>query len=224
MKTKREIILDNFKMPKGYKFSNGEDKEVWLSASDVENIRKEIVENQRLVALQLANYTDDEDLNKHNKRDLIIIGDAKLDTYKLVLNLFDLYLCNSSEQNDNVEKGNSLDTSSSVSCEQNTGEDKVLGCLNNSISESSPVQNLDRDELAKILHYPDCWDTACYDTLESALYEVLSCNPKIFVCTNDDCKQKKKQIKKCTCKKPLVLTNKGKDKCLNWCVRCGGVL
>ena len=25
--------------------------------------------------------------------------------------------------------------------------------------------------IAEALHYPECWDTACYDTLESAMYE-----------------------------------------------------
>jgi hypothetical protein len=41
----------------------------------------------------------------------------------------------------------------------------------------------DRQELAKAIHYPDCWDTACYDTLESALAELAAG----FFCTNDDC-------------------------------------
>lgn len=29
-----------------------------------------------------------------------------------------------------------------------------------------------QDELAKRLHYPECWDTACYETLHDALMEV----------------------------------------------------
>ena len=34
-------------------------------------------------------------------------------------------------------------------------------------------------ELGNIIHYPDCWDTVAYPTLESVLFEI-GCNP-------DDC-------------------------------------
>ena len=30
-----------------------------------------------------------------------------------------------------------------------------------------------RKKIAIALHYPECWDTACYDTLESAIYETV---------------------------------------------------
>ncbi len=37
--------------------------------------------------------------------------------------------------------------------------------------------------LAAAIHYPDCWDTAAYPTIESALAEIGD----DFLCTNDDC-------------------------------------
>ena len=39
------------------------------------------------------------------------------------------------------------------------------------------------DEIAKVLHYPDCWDTAAYPTLEDAIIEAKSWAH----CTNEDC-------------------------------------
>lgn len=39
------------------------------------------------------------------------------------------------------------------------------------------------DKIAKIMHYPDCWDTACYTNLESAIYETFGCN-------DDECEVK----------------------------------
>lgn len=32
----------------------------------------------------------------------------------------------------------------------------------------------ERETIKEILHYPECWDTACYSTLESAIIEVLN--------------------------------------------------
>ena len=37
--------------------------------------------------------------------------------------------------------------------------------------------------IADMLHYPSCWDTAAYPTVESALHEVAMS----FRCNNDDC-------------------------------------
>jgi hypothetical protein len=37
-----------------------------------------------------------------------------------------------------------------------------------------------RGLLANAIHYPDCWDTACYSTLDEALKEAGTC--KKFVC------------------------------------------
>ena len=39
------------------------------------------------------------------------------------------------------------------------------------------------DEIAKVLHYPDCWDTAAYPTLEDAIIEAKAWAN----CTNEDC-------------------------------------
>ena len=39
------------------------------------------------------------------------------------------------------------------------------------------------DEIAKVLHYPDCWDVAAYPTLEDAIIEAKSWTH----CTNEDC-------------------------------------
>lgn len=39
------------------------------------------------------------------------------------------------------------------------------------------------DEISKVLHYPDCWDTAAYPTLEDAIIEAKSWAH----CTNEDC-------------------------------------
>jgi hypothetical protein len=41
----------------------------------------------------------------------------------------------------------------------------------------------EREHLAASFHYPDCWDTACYQTLEDALHEMQAW----FKCSNDDC-------------------------------------
>lgn len=38
-------------------------------------------------------------------------------------------------------------------------------------------------DFAKLLHYPECWDTAAYPTLQSAIWEALSAAR----CTNTDC-------------------------------------
>ena len=46
---------------------------------------KDIEENKRLVALALAEYTDDESLSPYKKRILIAVGEGKLDTLNLVL-------------------------------------------------------------------------------------------------------------------------------------------
>jgi len=35
---------------------------------------------------------------------------------------------------------------------------------------------LNADEAAKLLHYPDCWDTAAYPTLVDAIMESLACS------------------------------------------------
>ncbi len=39
---------------------------------------------------------------------------------------------------------------------------------------ASPVQQ--SPDIAKLIHYPEHWDTAAYPDLNSALHEILSCN------------------------------------------------
>ena len=39
------------------------------------------------------------------------------------------------------------------------------------------------DEIAKVLHYPECWDTAAYPALEDAIIEAKAWEH----CTNEDC-------------------------------------
>jgi len=46
-----------------------------------------------------------------------------------------------------------------------------------------PVQPVKQEPVAKAIHYPECWDTAAYPTLESALAELFAW----FKCSNDDC-------------------------------------
>ena len=46
-----------------------------------------------------------------------------------------------------------------------------------------PAPSNHLDEIAKVLHYPDCWDTAAYPTLEDAIIEAKSWAH----CTNEDC-------------------------------------
>lgn len=41
----------------------------------------------------------------------------------------------------------------------------------------------ERNALQKAIHYPDCWDTAAYPTIEDALQEMQAG----FKCSNDDC-------------------------------------
>ena len=36
-------------------------------------------------------------------------------------------------------------------------------------------------EIAAAIHYPNCWDTATYPTLESAIWEIVA----DFKCSND---------------------------------------
>ena len=45
------------------------------------------------------------------------------------------------------------------------------------LCHSKDVDKMEKhiEELEKIMHYPQCWDTACYDTLESTLKEVFTC-------------------------------------------------
>lgn len=40
--------------------------------------------------------------------------------------------------------------------------------------------------IADAIHYPGCWDTAAYPTLESALHEMTAW----FKCSNDECQQR----------------------------------
>jgi hypothetical protein len=35
------------------------------------------------------------------------------------------------------------------------------------------------NEISKIIHYPDCWDTVAYPSLIDAVHEIVSCN---FIC------------------------------------------
>ena len=35
------------------------------------------------------------------------------------------------------------------------------------------TQTTTRDKLAAQIHYPGCWDTAAYPTLEDAVYEII---------------------------------------------------
>ena len=46
-----------------------------------------------------------------------------------------------------------------------------------------PASSNHLDEISKVLHYPDCWDTAAYPTLEDAIIEAKSWAH----CTNEDC-------------------------------------
>lgn len=45
---------------------------------------------------------------------------------------------------------------------------------------------VDAKAIGLAIHYPDCWDTAAYPTLDSALAEIAAWG-KAFRCTNDDC-------------------------------------
>lgn len=51
--------------------------------------------------------------------------------------------------------------------------------------EGETVEPCIECRIAKAIHYPECWDTACYTTLESALAEVFAW----WKCSNDDCAQ-----------------------------------
>lgn len=31
------------------------------------------------------------------------------------------------------------------------------------------------ERMAKMIHYPECWDTACYPTLAEAIYNIVVC-------------------------------------------------
>ena len=42
------------------------------------------------------------------------------------------------------------------------------------------------DELAKVIHYPECWDTDAFPTVAHAALEVCAAN---FTCGNEECKQ-----------------------------------
>lgn len=48
---------------------------------------KEIEANKRLVAMALAEYTDDEELSAYKKRILIAVGEGKINTFNLCLRL-----------------------------------------------------------------------------------------------------------------------------------------
>ena len=52
-------------------------------------------------------------------------------------------------------------------------------------SEMFEIERIVMDSVAIAIHYPDCWDTACYPTLESALSEMYAW----FECSNDDCER-----------------------------------
>jgi hypothetical protein len=45
------------------------------------------------------------------------------------------------------------------------------------LESSQPVEAGDdvRERIARVLHYPACWDTAAYPTLESAAWEAIAC-------------------------------------------------
>ena len=43
------------------------------------------------------------------------------------------------------------------------------------------------EKIGSIMHYPRCWDTASYPTLESAIHE-------IFKCTNQECQEKESEV------------------------------
>ena len=52
--------------------------------------------------------------------------------------------------------------------------------------DTPPVWTRVQDgDVASAIHYPDCWDTACYPTLASALSEMYAW----FECSNDDCER-----------------------------------
>lgn len=53
--------------------------------------------------------------------------------------------------------------------------------------KTNEVERL-KELLAQAIHYPDCWDTACYETLDDALREMGSL--KFFECTCDECPNK----------------------------------
>ena len=44
--------------------------------------------------------------------------------------------------------------------------------------------------IASSIHYPECWDTACYTSVDEALHEMYAW----FKCTNDDCAQKRTDL------------------------------
>ena len=69
------------------------------------------------------------------------------------------------------------------------GEPDALGVVHrkdNPCYVAQPEQKPEKEKepAATSIHYPDCWDTACYPTLRDAIKEIGS-----FKCTNDDCSQ-----------------------------------
>ncbi|MEF3066344.1 hypothetical protein [Pandoraea apista] len=61
-------------------------------------------------------------------------------------------------------------------------EDCALRAIEDAAEDAAPVNGGERD-LAQAIHYPECWGTAAYPALPSALAEVYAS----FKCTNDEC-------------------------------------
>ena len=60
----------------------------------------------------------------------------------------------------------------------------AIEALRQALAEPEQEPEKEKEPAATSIHYPDCWDTACYPTLRDAIKEIES-----FKCTNDDCSQ-----------------------------------
>ena len=58
-----------------------------INVDGVEKAVLEIEANKRLIAMALAEYTDDESISSYKKRILIAVGEGKIDTLNLALRL-----------------------------------------------------------------------------------------------------------------------------------------
>jgi Lar family restriction alleviation protein len=56
-----------------------------------------------------------------------------------------------------------------------SGNKTLIHAMKNIASERTAEDSAVRDKIARALHYPACWDTAAYPTLESAAWEAIAC-------------------------------------------------
>lgn len=67
--------------------------------------------------------------------------------------------------------------------EQRPGHLKLVAAAVRALGDAAPQPAQASDSaMAQAIHYPECWDTAAYPTVESALAEVYAA----FRCTNED--------------------------------------